>query len=179
MANKRNGKSYSDLDKAAVRTLISSGQMGIKEVVKQTGIARNTVRDWIRTDDDKNVAHLSDILTAGMMQELKGFTSLCIRELSNRLQDKDSATTKDVLAAMELGLNTMISMSAAAKPANEAKETSESEYWRGVVSRLLMKAQSAGQHVTYEDAVMKVITARPEAQPYLLATHAEETDTPS
>lgn len=181
MANKRSSQSkqgnYSDLDKAAARTLINSGQMGIRAVSDKTGISRNTIREWVRKDPDSNVEYLSGVLTAGMLNELKGLSSLCIRELSNRLQDKELSSTREVMDSMKQTMDAMIGLMNTVKPA-PPKETTETDYWRGVVSRLLLKAQAKGESVSYEDAVQKVIEIRPEAAPYLTdiettATHVQ------
>lgn len=171
MANKRSspgGKAghYSDLDKAAARTLINSGQMGIRAVSEKTGIARNTIRDWVRNDPNENVETLSGVLTTGMLNELKGLSSLCIRELSNRLQDKDLSSTREVMDTMKQTMDAMIGLLNTVKPA-PPRETTETDFWRGMVSRLLSQAQARGEKITYEQAVEKVISVKPEAAPYL------------
>jgi len=158
---------YNDLDKATVRTLNDSG-IGIKEISNRTGIARNTIRTWIRSDDDPNVEFLSHVLTAGLLKELRGLATVCITELTGRLQDRTLTSTRDVMEATKLTLDTMITLTSNTKPASEEKPTSETEFWRGLVSRMIMKAKQKGEEVTHEQAVQKIIQAKPEAAPFLL-----------
>lgn len=170
MANRRSDD-YGNLEKAAVRTLANAG-VPIKALVRQTGVARNTLKNWIYKDQSETVMGLHDIMTGEVMVSLKGLSDVCAEELKARIQDRALTSTREVLDAMKLTLDTMITINSNMKP-KEAPQTSETEFWRGAVSRLLAQAQAKGEQVSYEDAVRKVIEIKPEARPFLIPEFVE------